>query len=326
MGFMNDIGMSNPWEIAANIGTGGLYGLGKGAYKAGKSLTSAPTTDYRATPYDPNPDAFEFDPDGSYGSRMRAGARQAASRSAPTIATGQFSQDRARGLEARRQAQAARGLGLQSRGEQVQHLNRLKLAAQGHGPSAAQTQLATGRDAAIRSALALAGSGRNAPGAYRQAVSTGAQLSQQAGRDATQLRAQEQIQARQELGQMTQALRGQDMQLRGQDQASRQLEQARAAQAAGMAQAQAQMAQQQMSINDQAQARYEQLLAQGYSQAAAQRMALEQLRAQQSLGVQGINAGIAQGNAAAIGANRDAWLGAAASLAGSGMSMMGKKG
>lgn len=316
MGFMDDIGMSNPWEIAANVGTMGAYGMGKGMYTAGKSFTSAPSTDYRATGYDPDPEAFKLDPDGSYGNFLRNRSRQASGRSGPTIGRGEFDQDRARGLAARKQAQASRGLGLQSRGEQVAHLNRLKLAAQGHGPSAAQAQLATGRDSAIRSALALAGSGRNAPGAYRQAVTTGAQLSQQAGRDAAQLRAQEQIQARQELGQMTQALRGQDMQLRGQDQASRQLEQARAAQAAGMSQAQAQMDQRQTALNDQLSARYDQLLAQGYSQAAAQRMALEQLRAQQHLGIQGINAGIVTGNTQMASQNRDAWLGAAAALGG----------
>ncbi len=109
------------------------------------------------------------------------------------------------------------GLALQSRDMQGEYGNLLRAQMRGRGPSVARMQLAQGRDAAIRGALASAASARgtNAALAGRSAAQSAGRVGQQSARDASLLRAQEQLSAQQQFGNLAQAMRGQDIQSRG---------------------------------------------------------------------------------------------------------------
>lgn len=106
-----------------------------------------------------------------------------------------------------------------SRDQQMSYINGLQDQLAGRGaPSAAQLQLQQGADTALQSANALAASAgpQNAAAAQRAAVMQGAQLTQQYGNQAAQLRAQEQQQLRGELGSALGGLRSQDLSALGQ--------------------------------------------------------------------------------------------------------------
>lgn len=81
-------------------------------------------------------------------------------------------------------------------------VGQLEMAAKGQGPSAAQAQLQAGRDQAIKTSMALAGSARGPNiGAAQVGASTAAtQATQGAANQAAQLRAQEQQAAMSQLG------------------------------------------------------------------------------------------------------------------------------
>lgn len=106
-----------------------------------------------------------------------------------------------------------RGLGLQSRDQQLAFGNLLQAQMAGRGPSLAQTQLSQSRDDMIRSQLALAASGRgsNVALANRTAAQGGARIGMQAARDSAMIRAQEQLAAQQQYAALLQAQRQQDI-------------------------------------------------------------------------------------------------------------------
>lgn len=107
--------------------------------------------------------------------------------------------------------QAAAGL----RPEQQAFIQQLQAQAAGTGgPSAAQAQLQAGLDAAARQQIGLsaAQSGVSSGAALRQGVTAGQDLLQRGAADAAQLRAQEQFQGQQLLGQALGQTRGQDIQ------------------------------------------------------------------------------------------------------------------
>ena len=114
-------------------------------------------------------------------------------------------------------ADQERFLGLESRGMQGEYAALLRAQMAGKGPSIAQAQFASNRDAAIRAGTAAAASARGANTAL-----AGRSAAQQAGRgamtgarDAATLRAQEQLAAQQQYGALAQAQRQQDLLARG---------------------------------------------------------------------------------------------------------------
>lgn len=99
---------------------------------------------------------------------------------------------------------------------QIEYLERLKSQAEGTaGPSAAERTVQAERERGIRAAAALAASGRgvSAGTALRQAQEAGTAIGTGAIQEAGKLRAQEQIAARQELGQALSGVRQQDIEL-----------------------------------------------------------------------------------------------------------------
>lgn len=193
---------------------------------------------------------------------------------------------------------------LNARGEQAHQVDLLRAAAEGRGPSAAQDTLFQGRDAAIRSNLALANSARGGAGAQvlaqRQAQDSEGGMMQDYSRQAAILRAQEMQAAQAQYGQAAAALRGAD-------QASR-------AQNIGIGTTNAGLQQQaagtnlnaQMQTTQQNDARQQSLLDMYFGQQNADRnasMGYEQMKQTGELGVAGINANTnAQNKAAQLAA------------------------
>lgn len=115
-------------------------------------------------------------------------------------------------------------------GQQTGLASRLEAAERGEGPSLARTQLQSATERGLKGALALQAStrGGNAALAGRQAAQQQAETAQQAARQSAEIKVQEQLGARQQLGQALQAQRGQDIGVAESDRASlQQLEQLR---------------------------------------------------------------------------------------------------
>jgi len=191
-----------------------------------------------------------------------AGQRGPASMNAATINTGQ--------ADAARAQQASLVAGLTN-------------AAAGVGPSAAQTQLKRAEESNLAQALAMSNNARGASSALaqRDAAFTRAAVSGQAGSASAELAAQEQQAARAQLAGVLQGMRGQDAELA--------MSQAQLQQQASGQNLQADI--QQRQLNDQRTQFYVQ---QGLTLAQARQRAaldLEQLRVQQSLGENQIQAG-----------------------------------
>lgn len=169
----------------------------------------------------------------------------------------------------------------QFRQQQMGLANALQAQSMGQGPSLAQSQLRQGTDRNIAQAIALQASqrGTNPGQGMRQIAQTTAAANQQAAQQAADLRMQEQLAARQQLAGVTSSGRGQDIGLA--------TDQAQLSQAANIANQQAAL--QQAALNDQMARFYNTGLSDMTQQDRSAQMALEQLRAQQSLGVQGIN-------------------------------------
>lgn len=92
----------------------------------------------------------------------------------------------------------------------------LAAQANGLGPSVAQSQLNQSTDRNLGQALAMAqAAGPNNAGAVRNVAYQRGDISQQAAGDAATLRLQEQMQARNQLGQVLAGARGQDLGLAG---------------------------------------------------------------------------------------------------------------
>jgi len=100
----------------------------------------------------------------------------------------------------------------QVRGQQMGLLSALQQRASGEGPSLAEGQLQTGLEQALQAqAGSVAGvGGANRALAQRQAMNNAAIMRQQAGQQAAQLRAQEQMAAQGALAQALSGVRGQD--------------------------------------------------------------------------------------------------------------------
>lgn len=115
-------------------------------------------------------------------------------------------------------------LGMESRGMQGEYANLLRAQMAGRGPSLAQKQLVAGRDAAVQAATAGAAGARGANVALagRSAGQGAGRATMGAGRDAAMLRAQEQLNAQSQFGNLAGAMRAGDMQARGITSAERQ--------------------------------------------------------------------------------------------------------
>jgi len=125
------------------------------------------------------------------------------------------------------QADQSRDLGMQARGSLVDALSLQRNAAMGLGPSAAQSQLQMGTDAAARQAMAQAASARGGmarAGAQRMGAMQAGDATQNAAAGAASLRAQEMNQAMGQYGQFSDALRGRDLQAQGMDAAQSQFQ------------------------------------------------------------------------------------------------------
>lgn len=216
------------------------------------------------------PGAMEFE------STLSQGAAQSGQRGAATAARADMSQANA------------------SRDAQMQMLGRLTQAADGQGPSAAQAQLQGATDRNFQQAAALANTQRGMGGAAaaRQLAAQAGTMGQQAANDSAALRAQEQQTAMAQLGQYTQALRGQDLETAGLDQQR------------NLANLQSEVTQRQM--NDQATQYY---ISQGLDLASAQQRAafdMQQLLLNQNLAYNQLGMQATQG----AGAGRSGLLGA----------------
>lgn len=165
----------------------------------------------------------------------------------------------------------------QFRNAQLGLMGQLQAQAAGQGPSLAEQQLRGAFDRQQNQALAQASTLAGSPElALRNLRNQQAQGAQNLAHQATMARMQEQLNAQQALMGLTGQGRGQDI---------------------GLAQAQAQASLQQQALNDAMVRAFTQM---GLDQQQAQFMAnqrLQELMAQQHMGAQGINAGIAGQNA-----------------------------
>jgi hypothetical protein len=164
----------------------------------------------------------------------------------------------------------------QWRNQQNSLAQALAAQANGDGPSLAQNQLRQATDRSMAQALAMQASQRGAGShtAMRDISNQRAAIAQQANMDSANLRMAEQMQARNQLGQVLTGARGQDIALAGQ--------QAQFQQQTSLANMDSQL--KQRGLNDQLTQYY---TTQGLSLAQAQQQAamqLEQLRAQNALG------------------------------------------
>lgn len=144
--------------------------------------------------------AFQFDPNAAqmpgydaWRTQLGAGAAAAGGRAGPTLDTGPQSMVRA---------------------QQDQLSQMLMDQAMGRGPSVAQAQLQAGTDRNMSQAMGMAAagaSGSRGAGALRQVGDQRAMIGQQMAQDSGMLRMQEQLGARQMLGQHLGGMRGQDL-------------------------------------------------------------------------------------------------------------------
>jgi len=154
------------------------------------------------------------------------------------LGTGRFQATQIDISEAAFQKQIA-GTGTQEVGREAQARLSAALEAQsrGEGPSVAEQQLRRGQESAVKRARAsAAGTRAGTPGLTQREIARQTQAGQrETSAEAAQLRAQEQIGARQVLGQQLAQTREQDIRLAEQDRASLQaLEQLRVQQATGV--------------------------------------------------------------------------------------------
>lgn len=143
--------------------------------------------------------------------------------------------------------QLNKGQSNQTRAGQMDLAGALTQQANGQGPSLAQGQLRQATDRNIAQALALGASqrGMGAAGGLRAIADQRAQIGQQAASDSSQLALNEQMQARNQLGQVLTGARGQDIAVAGQDaQLASQMTQFYTSQGLSLAQAQQQAAMQ----------------------------------------------------------------------------------
>lgn len=119
------------------------------------------------------------------------------------------------------QADLARALGMQARGEQSTAVGLYRDAATGRGPSAAQNQFQSGLDASIRaqqsSAASARGGGVAMAAAQRAAMQNAGQIQAQGASEAAQLRAREMQAAMAGYAQASSQQRGQDVGLQDQE-------------------------------------------------------------------------------------------------------------
>lgn len=182
----------------------------------------------------------------------------------------------------------------QVRDKQMDNISALEAQARGEGPSVARETLQQGVDANLAAALSMAAnqkSGAGYGGTMRALENQRSAITQQGAADAALLSLQEQMQARNQLGQMLQGARGLDIGLA--------TDQARLSQEAGLFSAgarnqfalgQGQLEVQQRQLNDQMVRDY---LAMGLSLDQAQMQAnlkMQEMRMQEALARQGIEA------------------------------------
>lgn len=223
--------------------------------------------------------------------RYRTLAQNAESRQGPQLQTANADQARALAMQGRGDQQAAMGLSRQ--------------AALGNAPSVAAIQQQQGLDQAMRNQYALAGSARG-PGAlanaqYNAAQNAGA-MAQQGVNQAASLRASEMAQARNDYASQASGIRSADV---GQQQAD-----------FSQANAQAQLEAGQRALNDQyslGQYQNEQAVRDAGLKAA---MAMQAQQSANQQAADQINAGVAQQNAAQNNSNGGSLLSAAGSIAG----------
>ena len=169
----------------------------------------------------------------------------------------------------------------QFRTRQMSLADALQEQAAGRGPSLAESQLQRATDANIAQSMALAASqrGQTAGQGLRQIAQQSQAYQQQAARDAADMRIQEQLAARGQLGSVLQSGRGQDINLAS---SQAQLDQARRL-------ANQNAALQQTALNDQQSRFYAQGIA-GIDKFNAERaMDLEKLRAQSAMSAKSQN-------------------------------------
>jgi hypothetical protein len=186
-------------------------------------------------------------------------------------------------------AQVNTGQSDQARTQQMQLADMLRRRATGGAPSQAELQMRQGMGQAIAGQASMAASARGMTPAQAQrlAAQNAAGITGNVAAQTAQMRAGEQAQAEQALGGVLGGVRGQDIGVA--------TSQAGLEQQAGLANQGAEL--QNRAQMDAAMAQY---LSMGMSREEAQAramMELEQMRAQQSLGVQQINAQTASGNA-----------------------------
>ncbi len=171
----------------------------------------------------------------------------------------------------------------QFRNAQLMLTNQLQQQAAGQGPSLAQSQLRQGTDRNIQQAMAMAASqrGANAGQGLRGIGMQAAQANQQAAAQSADLRAQEQMAARQQVAGVLQGGRAQDVGL-ATEQATLQQQAALANQQAGL---------QQQSLNDQQARFYNSSMADMDQKNREARMAHEQMNTSQVAGLNTVNAG-----------------------------------
>lgn len=178
----------------------GQSGIKKGIKSAGKKLKGAFSglAGPKMGTYDVNEGAFT---DTGETERLKALFKQrseaAGGRTAPTAQAAQIAMGPQEGV----------------RGRQMSLASALEQQAAGQGPSLAQSQLdrATGQNIAQAMALAASQRGQTAGQGLRQIAQQTQSAQEAAARDAATLRIQEQMQARQQLGDVLQGTRGQDI-------------------------------------------------------------------------------------------------------------------
>jgi hypothetical protein len=287
------------WKGVKDIGgaVGNTLGVLGGDYEKNK---------FKAKEYKPDEEAYKIE-DSTWGMRQHA-IGEAASREAPEMQAanaGQVGIDQAQQAQFR-QGQSALGQQLAAR-------------AAGTAPSAAEMQQRQGLDAAIMAQRSAAASARGvSPGmAQRMAAQGTAQAQGQAVRDASILRANEQANAEQALGQHLASARGQDIGL-ATSQAG--LAQQTNLANAGFQQGAAQNNQQAILANSaQTDSVMQSYIAMGMSREQAQQQALADLEALKSgnrNATNSVNAGVGAGDAAAANQAQGGALSAAGTIVG----------
>lgn len=188
---------------------GGLFG-GLGDTLSGTSTDAGilGLGQYKAHGYDIDPAAFNTSPelDARQGAFTDALA-QAQGRTGPTMTAAQLSP--AERMQAAQLGQTATAdtaqidpsQQAQFRGREMALADQLTAQANGQGPSVAQSQLQTATDRNLAQAMALQASGRGSNnGGMRQAAQAQSQLGADAGRASAELRSQEIMGARSQLG------------------------------------------------------------------------------------------------------------------------------